>query len=187
MYRDFDMNLAHPSLLLVNALRMCGKTNNMQTFPIFRKYRDNYKEWRQFLVVYGDMTKADAKQCLSKLMYGGRPVFDLPFLWALWAEMQAASRVLLDNEEFAYLSDMFGNRRYPEASRLFYAVSNYEDALLHQVISDYKDTFHTAKINALIYDGFIAIQNDADTEEEIKDALDTFAEQTGFKWSYQRL
>ena len=186
-FYDFDQQLAHATLMLHHSLRVCGKTANMGTFPVFRKYRQNYKKWRTFLEVYCDMSPKAANKSLQKVLYGGKPDVDLPFLWALWGEVQAAGQVLLGSQEFEYLRDMFGQRPFPHATRLFYALSSFEDEALSHFITDFKDTFPTGNVNSLIYDGCICLLP-ADADEADVGALVTMvSDLSAVNWSVAKI
>ena len=77
-------------------------------------------------MIYGGVDSQAAKKILNKIMYFGRPDYNLPFLWALAHDFRMAAQVVLSSDEFAYLRDMFNDRRNPQATRLFYAISKYE-------------------------------------------------------------
>ena len=139
------------------------------------------------MVKYGDMSRKEAKTSLSKILYGGRPDFDLPFLWALWGETQAAAQILLNNNEFDYLQDKFSDRRHPQATRLFYALSKFEDDALTQCTSDFKDSHSGSLVNAFIYDGFIGIPAETADQEDIEATLKTVSEQSAFSWAVEKM
>lgn len=184
---DFDINLAHPTLLLEASLRKCGKTSVLTTFPIFRKYVANYKTWRLCVSTYAGVSIKEAKKSLGKLCYGGMPDYNLPFMWALWGEMQAAARILLADTEFHYLDDYFADRKHPEKTRLFYAISKLEDAALMRAAGDFLDGFGGSHLNCFIYDGFIGITPPDVEDAAIVELAASMSEDNVVVWSVDRL
>ena len=128
-----------------------------------------------------------SQKSLQKVMYGGKPDVDLPFLWALWGEVQAAGQMLLGSQEFEYLRDMFGQRPFPHATMLFYALSSFEDEALSHFITDFKDTFPTGNVNSLIYDGCICLlPADAD-EADVGVLVTMVSDLSAVNWSVAKI
>ena len=107
---------------------------------------------------------------------------DLPFLWALYAEVQAATSIILADDEFAYLRDKFTSRRCPQSTRLFYAMSKLEDDALRSFCSDLKDAFCTVRISCYIFDGVIALFPQPVAPAEFQAVLDDIHAVQGVKW-----
>eukprot|EP00959_Pyramimonas_sp_CCMP1952_P388810 8146519-Pyramimonas_sp.AAC.1 len=80
-----------------------------------------------------DVDAADAKKPLSRIFDLGLPTSDLPFLWSLASDVAQAAHLPMQMPANRHLQDMFGDRKHPRATRLFYAVSESEDQLLARV------------------------------------------------------
>ena len=72
--------------------------------------------------------ESEAKKALTKVMYLGRPTWDIPILWGLLRETREAPAFVLSMLSFHYLANKFADRRNPVASRLSYALAAEEDA-----------------------------------------------------------
>ena len=122
-------------------------------------------------------------------MYGGKPVYDAPFLWALRAEVVAASQVVLGCDEFAYLRGKFQDRNTPENTRLFYAISKLEDQAMRAFCTDLVDAFPNAHVSAYIFDGFIAVLPQAQDfdMETLQSLMGQVLEQSGVQWVASKL
>ena len=182
-FLDFDMNNCHPRLLLKKALAALGKTQKWFTFPVFRKYVAHYKVWRRFLMEYTGIDAKSAKKALIKIIYGGKPMYDLPFLWALVGEVHAASKALLSTDEFAHLTGKFTDRSGGGApTRLFYALAALEDDLMYQMCIDLKDCVPNSRIITYMFDGFVALPPPGYDAASIDIALANFQEIFGMVW-----
>ena len=61
----------------------------------------------------------------------GLPIVELPFMCNLAVDVHTAVKMLLGMGEFQYLADRFSGRRNLAATRLHYALSSKEDAILN--------------------------------------------------------
>ena len=82
---------------------------------------------------YFDVDDDDAKMAIGRIFSLGLPQSDLPFLWSLAVDVAQAKQIVLERPEFESLLTLFGDRSFPTATRLFYALSPTEDDLLHQM------------------------------------------------------
>jgi len=152
-----------------------GPTAVVDRFPMIAKLNADFEAWRHFVADYGTKTgvwnasgaSASAKRAISKIIYTGKPPFDLPFLWALVEEVRDATHSILALPQFAYLRQHFGDRRKPEASRLAYALMAKEDEAL-QTLASTISSVAGAQVYTYLYDGLIFRVPEQGREELMK-------------------
>ena len=143
-------------------------------------YQENYKEWRCFMQDYADIPLSDAKKSITKMFGLGLPDYDIPFLWALSMDVYTFRAALQRSPKYNRLSAMFTDRKNPEATRFFYALSPVEDERTMRAVSMFEiDAF--ASISALIFDG--AIMTSASTPDEIREKCAACERALGFQMS----
>ena len=164
----FDVDIANstPSIML-NLLRELSSLGN---YPLLRKYCNHYRSWRAFTAEYSGIPEKDAKISIIKLFYGGLPDVELPFLWALGAEISRATGVILGAEKFRYLQGHLRGRRNPMASRLSYALAAGEDKILMALRESVGRNMEGANISAFMFDGAV-ISTAAHRRDEIEALL----------------
>ena len=138
-------------------------------------------------MIYGDVDSQAAKKILNKIMYFGRPDYNLPFLWALVHDFRMAAQVVLSSDEFAYLRDMFNDRRNPQATRLFYAISKYERAHVDRMSRAVEEhSNERLRTTVYMFDGFIAMPTESqplsEMPEEAQRSMETYGRQFDITW-----
>ena len=114
-------------------------------YKMIQRYSKYYREWRVMF----------SKMSLNRILYGGVPDGNdwNPVTWTLASEIRTAGAYILDNDAYAYLNDMFGDRKNPFYSRLYYALSSHEDTRLGRAHAAFEASGF--KVRSLIYDGFL--------------------------------
>lgn len=156
---DLDINICHPCTLLNKSLEICSQRRCRSTFPILCTYAKHYKVWKSFLQARGDMDAKAAQKDFNRLLYFGRPTYDLPFMRALLHEMRFAVQGVLDSDEFEYLWGMFEERRNPFATRLFCALSKHKRMVVDQMAVGIKGALRDVRINVCMFDWCIVSHN----------------------------
>eukprot|EP00973_Karenia_brevis_P044868 6214231-Karenia_brevis.AAC.1 len=88
--------------------------------------------------------------------YGGVPVGNAwnPITWTLCMEIRRAAAMLLTMPQYQYLASMFGERRNPLYTRLYYALSAVEAEDMVLARSDFEAQGFA--VRGVIYDGLLA-------------------------------
>ena len=84
--------------------------------------------------------------------------------------MQKGVEFLLALPRFAYLKDLFSNRKNPSATRPHYALAEIENKILEEIEADLNQ-IPSVSINILMFDGVIIVgdlQYKADIEGKFK-------------------
>ena len=123
-----------------------------ESFSTLLAAKEHYKAWRSALSKYSCVSVPESKKELIKVVHLGKPTVDLPFMWNLALEMRAAVDLLLAKDKFKYLEGLFSNRRCPAASKLHYALSATEDAILAALESDLTK-IPGVTMNTYVFDG----------------------------------
>jgi len=75
-------------------------------------------------------------------------------LWDLSAQLHEAIDLVLQDDKFLYLSNKFGSRRNPKATRMHFALASIEDAIIQSIERKIQGTIG-ARINVLMFDGIV--------------------------------
>lgn len=84
-----------------------------------------------------------------------KPQHDLPVLWSLAVDLHKAAAVVLASESYAYLTEMFHDRRNPQASRLHYALAKVESEIAADIQTRLADEIPDVRVVVWIYDGCV--------------------------------
>ena len=95
-----------------------------------------------------------AKKELSAIFHLGKPSCSLPFLWHFSKDMHNAVETLLGLPRFAYLENMFRDRRNPVASRLHFAFASIEGDIMTDAEKELL-TIHGLHVNCYVFDGMV--------------------------------
>ena len=142
----------------------------------------NPEGFREFLANYfGVPTKAIKKQLVA-ILHCGRPQSDLPLLWALAVEMRKATMTVLEQPKFHYLNKRFTSRRFPQATRLHYALSTIEDKLMQDLKVELAREFpDTATVQVYMFDGVVVRFTSLGNAPRLRALLDDFGKKQGVK------
>ena len=112
-------------------------------------------------------------------MYSGRPALDLPFLWALRAEVRDATGVILGMPEFEALRSRFGERSNPQACRFAYALMSMEGKVLQQLAHRVLQ-IEGASVYTFMYDGLV-FHAPAAASEQLETGIKELEQATSLK------
>eukprot|EP00973_Karenia_brevis_P047807 6636807-Karenia_brevis.AAC.1 len=71
-------------------MRESADVNLAEELPALAAFEQNAKQWRAGIAEYMDIPLKDAKKEVIRLIHLAAPRSDLPFLWALVADMRRA-------------------------------------------------------------------------------------------------
>lgn len=153
LFANVDVVNSFPTLLW-NKLMSVIKDEQDERFQNLHSWVRNPTCWRAFVSRYMDIPLKNAKKVLLKVFHLGKPDCDLPLLWALAGEVRLATETILEQPDLVHLKGMFGARPNPLSSRLHYAISKDEDALLADVEKAI-GSVHGARVVSYAFDGCV--------------------------------
>ena len=68
----------------------------------------------------------EAKKKLLRIIFGGNPGTDLPFLWKLRSKVEKSVEIILGLEKYEFLHRFFEERPNPKFSRISYVIAEKE-------------------------------------------------------------
>ena len=161
---DIDIENCFPRLLWNVLEEELGESVNIE-YDIFTNFVQNPKDFRKFLAKALGISVKEAKKSIIKTLFWGSPQYELPLLWALAIQMRTASLWLLDRPDFQDLQQMFGDRAHPQATRLFYALSSFEDTIVGDIHKRIQAQLgEAAEVTTYMFDGLIVRVNIGDSE-----------------------
>ena len=129
---------------------------DMTNISVIRAKKEHNKLWRSALAKYMATDAKTAKKELQAILHMGWPTHELAMLWNLALEVQKAIEFILGLPEFLYLQEHFGNRRNPQATRVHYAMSSIEDAILSDLVREL-EFIPDLRVNTYMFDGALVL------------------------------
>jgi hypothetical protein len=166
-YCFVDVDIVHCfAVLLWNLLASCVGEFDLSEFQTFRAFKEHPAAWRAFLMEYFGTDMKTSKKALVRILHLGKPLSDVPFLWALAHEVSMAVSIVLALPRFRHLHDMFKDRRSPTTTRLHFALASLEDEIIQDlearvgvatagVLGEHADGEPLASVVTLMFDGAI--------------------------------
>eukprot|EP00973_Karenia_brevis_P072152 10023304-Karenia_brevis.AAC.1 len=104
-------------------------------YGMIKRCATYYKRWRLALAEYNVCELEDAKNLLIRLGYLAKPSTDIPFIRVLAHQLRVAAYDVLSMPDCSWVSQYYGERRNPLASRVAAVMALDENAMLWNFIS----------------------------------------------------
>ena len=139
-----------------------------EKYPCLCSFKEDPNAWRKlaqecFLLE----NMKEAKKALISILCWAKPKDDNPALWALAAEVRAATALLLALPSSAYLQGMFNDRRVPGASRLSYLLGAEEDAIVQAFAAALRDDRRFC-VQTYMFDGVVVATHPDDLADLVE-------------------